>query len=243
MTSFTIRLAGTAIKIHGGYLETKEFCRDYLTGDRASMEVTITRKDIEYERERCEYTEMREGSSPVRHTGAYLETLALQRKIAEGMLEYDGLFFHGSAVAMDGNAYLFTAPSGTGKSTHTRLWRQLFGERAVMVNDDKPMLKCREDGIIVYGTPWMGKHRLGANIGAPLKALCILSRDNVNHVAPLTVQEAFPVLLKQSYRSGDPVRMEKALVLLERLVMQTALYRLGCNMEPAAAKTAYEGMQ
>ena len=77
---------------------------------------------------------------------------------------------------MDGQAVLFTAKSGTGKSTHTKLWRDLFGERAVMVNDDKPLLRILKDGVLVCGTPWDGKHRLSTNCALPLKAICILER-------------------------------------------------------------------
>ena len=106
----------------------------------------------------------------------YLETLAVYRKIAEKMIDYDTILFHGSVIAVDGIGYLFTAKSGTGKSTHTRLWRELFGERAVMVNDDKPLIKVSENGIIVYGTPWDGKHRLSTNTFVPLKGICFMSK-------------------------------------------------------------------
>ena len=96
-------------------------------------------------------------------------------RIADKVI-YDTILFHGSAVAVDGIGYLFTAKSGTGKSTHTRLWRELFGERAVMLNDDKPLIKVSENGIIVYGTPWDGKHRLSTNTFVPLKGICFMSK-------------------------------------------------------------------
>ena len=57
------------------------------------------------------------------------------------LLDFNGMLLHASAVMVDGKAYLFTAPSGTGKSTHTRLWLQQFGERAAILNDDKPALR------------------------------------------------------------------------------------------------------
>ena len=82
----------------------------------------------------------------------YLETLAVCRKIAERMPEYDTFLFHGSCIAVDGVGYLFTAKSGTGKSTHTRLWRELLDNRATMVNDDKPLIRIADDGLVIYGT-------------------------------------------------------------------------------------------
>ena len=66
---------------------------------------------------------------------------------------------------------MFTAPSGTGKSTHARLWREAFGERVVMINDDKPLLLVRPEGVTVYGTPFRGKHGLGGDRSAPLRAI------------------------------------------------------------------------
>ena len=104
----------------------------------------------------------------------YLETLAVCRKIAERMPEHNTFLFYGSCIAVDGAGYVFTAKSGTGKSTHTRLWRELLDNRATMVNDDKPLIRIADDDAIIYGTPWDGKHPLSHNIAVPLKAICIL---------------------------------------------------------------------
>ena len=159
------------------------------------------------------------------------------------MIDYDTILFHGSVIAVDGVGYLFTAKSGTGKSTHTRLWRECFGERAVMVNDDKPLLKITHNGVIAYGTPYNGKHRLGSNISVPLKAICILIRDTVNHIEPITRNQAYTKLLQQVYRPADGEKMMKTLDLLDRLADSIKLYQLGCNMDISAAQVAYEGMQ
>jgi hypothetical protein len=158
------------------------------------------------------------------------------------MLDYDTLLFHGSVVSVDGEGYLFTALSGTGKSTHTRLWRQVFGQRAVMVNDDKPLLKFTDSGIDACGTPWNGKHRLGSNIQVPLKGLCILSRGSENRIRPISPREALPFLLQQCHRPQTPLAMARVLTLLDRLTTLTGLYSLECNMDPEAAEVAYRGM-
>ena len=172
-----------------------------------------------------------------------LELLAVYRRIAEQMPFRDTFLFHGSAVAVDGAAYLFTARSGTGKSTHTRLWREMLGDRAVMVNDDKPLIRLTEDGAVVYGTPWNGKHRLGANISVPLKAVCILERAKQNTIRAITREEAFPMLIQQSYRPLDPAALAKTLSLVDRLSRTVSLYRLGCNMDPEAAELSYNIMK
>ena len=96
---------------------------------------------------------------------------------------------------MDSNGYLFTAPSGTGKRTHVRIWRQYFGDRVWMIDDDKPLLQINDSEIIVWGSPWNGKHRLGRNASAPLKAAIFLTRDTTNHIEPLETADAFEVLM------------------------------------------------
>ena len=163
-------------------------------------------------------------------------------RIADKVI-YDTILFHGSAVAVDGIGYLFTAKSGTGKSTHTRLWRELFGERAVMVNDDKPLIKVSENGIIVYGTPWDGKHRLSTNISVPLKAVCVLERSEENRIERVTADSVYDMLVQQVYRPQNPQRLLKTLQLIDVLSENAELYRLGCNMDISAAETAYNAMK
>lgn len=240
---FTIKLAGHAIGIEALFQSTKEFCRDYLIAEPAEWTVTVTPEDITYEHRKSAEEDAYEGIAVRHFSDAYLETLAVYRKIAELMIEDNILLFHGSVVAVDGEAYLFTAKSGTGKSTHTSLWRKYFGERAVMVNDDKPLIRIAEDGVIAYGTPWDGKHHLSNNIAVPLKAVCYLKRDVNNHVEPLPAKEAWPILRQQSYRPTGVEKMVKTLKMLDLMIHKVGLYTLGCNMDIEAAKVSYEGMQ
>lgn len=237
------RIAGKVVEVNSMHDKVHEYCADYVTEDPADYSVVTTQADVEYERAKSKSETEFEGGQPVEYPDDYLEELAVYRKIARKMLDYDVLLFHGSVIAVDGKAYLFTAKSGTGKSTHARLWRKYFGERAVMVNDDKPLLGIQGDCVIAYGTPYNGKHRLGANIAAPLKAICILTRDEENHVEQITKGQAYAMLLQQSYRPEDEAGMRKVLTLLDALSERVKLYRLGCNMDLEAAKIAYEGMQ
>ena len=242
MTDFTIEIAGRTVLVCSMFPDTREFCAGYLSGGEPDFTVATTVEDINFEREKSAREDRLEGLPVREHSDAYLETIAVQRKIAEALFDYDTLLFHGSVVAVDGQAFLFTAKSGTGKSTHTRLWREVFGERAVMVNDDKPFLRCTEDGVLAYGSPWNGKHRLGANICVPLKAVCILERGAENQIQKIAPEDALFMLLQQSNRPRDPSRMPKYLDLLDRLARSVEFYRLHCNMDPQAAITAYEGM-
>jgi len=156
------------------------------------------------------------------------------------MVDYDTLLCHGSVVAVDGEAYLFTAKSGTGKSTHSAYWREIFGERAIMVNDDKPLLKISDGEVLACGTPWDGKHHLSTNICLPLKAICVLERGEEDNIYPISFREALPTLLQQSYR---PRKLGKYMELIDRLGSKVKFYRLSCTMNPGAAKLAYEAMK
>lgn len=243
MTEFTIALAGRRISVSALFEGTRQFCQEYLAEGEADFSVTVTPADIAFERQKSEREDLVEGIPVRQFPDWYLETLAVYRKIAEKMLDYDTLLFHGSAISVDGEGYLFTAKSGTGKSTHSRLWRQTFGDRAVMVNDDKPLLRVVEDQVLVCGTPWDGKHRISTNICVPLKGICILSRAQENHIEPVEMPRALPMLLQQSYRPNDPAGLAKLLSLLDKVSKRTGLYSLGCNMEPEAAIVAYNGMK
>lgn len=246
MKPFSIALADKKIELHVLHSYIKDYCKEYLINgtenNPVDFSIEILPSDIDFECQKSAHEDEIEGI-PIRHfSDEYLETLAVYRKIAEKMIDYDTLLFHGSAIAVDGLGYLFTAKSGTGKSTHTRLWREQFGSRAAMVNDDKPLLKITDHGVTVYGTPWDGKHRLSSNISVPLKAICILNRDSENHIEPVSKKDAWPMLLQQCYRPDDSVKMMKVLSLVDKLAEKVELYSLGCTMEPEAALVSYEGM-
>ena len=149
----------------------------------------------------------------------------------------------GEGIGLFRTEFLFTEKSGTGKSTHTRLWREYLGEKAVMVNDDKPMLKITDNGVIAYGTPYNGKHHLGCNMSVPLKAICILTRGEKNSIVRIDKKEAYAMILQQVYRPHDPLQMAKTLKLADRLAVNTELYRLACNMDIEAAEVAYNAMK
>ena len=224
--------AGKIVEVNSLNEAVHDFCAAYISEAPADFSVTTTQDDIEYERSRAEHPGFSDG---------YLEELAVYRKISEVMPTYDTILFHGSVIAVDGVAYLFTAASGTGKSTHVALWRKLFGDRAVMVNDDKPLLHIG-DVVTAYGTPYDGKHKLSNRISVPLKAICILERASENSIVPFSKSDAYAMLIQQAYRPNDVFALQKTLTLVDKMADKVGLFRLGCNMNIEAAKVAYDGM-
>ena len=242
MIHFTMQAAGCIAAVSALFESTRDYCKGWLCGGEPDFAVAISPEDIAFEREKSLQEDRLEGIPPRTFTDAYLEITAVQRKITEHLFEHDTLLFHGSVVAVDGAAYLFTAKSGTGKSTHTRLWREVFGERAVMINDDKPFLQIGEQGVTVHGSPWMGKHRLGCNAAVPLYAICILTRGQANRIEPLPAREAVPMLLQQTNRPLNRGMLPRYMHLLDELSKRVEFYHLACNMEPEAAIVAYQAM-
>ena len=174
---------------------------------------------------------------------ALLESLSLFRKLCHFALEsQDSIIFHSSAIAVDGKAYLFTAPSGTGKSTHTRLWRELLGDRAVMINDDKPIIRYTDGKFYVYGTPWTGKHNLGTNTRAEVKAICKISQAKENVIQKVSAGQMLITVMNQTMRPVEPKKMDKLLTLIDKMLSQVGLYSLGCTISLEGAKLSFETM-
>ena len=238
------RLADCNIAVTSLYRNVHSLCKDYSAeSDNIDFCVETCSSDIEYEKSRSARERELEGLNARSYSEGYLETLAVYRKIAEKLPEFNAFLIHGSCVSVDGEGYLFIAKSGTGKSTHTRLWREMLGEKAVMINDDKPLVRINGEEVRIYGTPWDGKHRLSSNSSVPLKGICLFERSEENFIVPVTSKEAYPMLLKQIYRPGDMTALNKTITLTDKTAETVPLWRAGCNMKPEAAEITYKAMK
>lgn len=170
------------------------------------------------------------------------EYLATGVSFYRQLLRYDGMVIHSSAVVVNGRAYLFTASSGTGKSTHTALWVRMFGDNAFILNDDKPALRL-EDGVwYAYGTPWSGKHDKSTNARVPVGGIACVERGIHNEIEPLSEKDALLAILRQTGRPKDAESRIQLLGLLDKLITMVPIWKLRCNMEPEAAIVSYEAM-
>lgn len=158
------------------------------------------------------------------------------------LLRFSGLLMHASCVEKDGYAYLFSAKSGTGKSTHTALWRKAF-ENTRIINDDKPALRKIDGRFCACGTPFSGKYDISKNVQIPVRALVFLQRGTENKIEPLSPEKAIPLFLSQTLR--PPVRdaMDRMLGILGELLETVPVFRLTCNMDASAAHTAFDGIE
>lgn len=159
------------------------------------------------------------------------------------LLRFDGMLLHASAAVVDGKAYLFSAPCGTGKSTHTALWRKTFGaDRVQILNDDKPALRLEDGQWYAYGTPWSGKTDQNLNLRVPLAGICFLSQARENRIRPYGGVKAIFSILEQTARPRGGESRGRMLELIDKLLQTTPVWWLECNMEPEAARLSYETM-
>ena len=233
MFTFRIELAGSVAEIHALHAGTHSLCRDYITDKPAEFSITVTETDLEEERR------LATADDP---SAQGLEYMAVYRKLCTELAYKDTVLIHGSCISVDGQAYLFCAPSGTGKSTHTKLWRQYLGERAVMINDDKPLVRVSGDSVMVYGTPWNGKHRIGCNTSAPLMSICFLDRGIINTIEKTSQKDILPSLLKYTFRPQDPSGTFHILCTAEKIAGMCDFWSLKCNMDQEAAVISYTTM-
>lgn len=237
--TFTVKLADMHIQIESKYPELETVCKDYIV-EGVTPDVCVSWNEDEIQAEKQHETTS--NSSP-----AYLETLTALRKISELLPNYKRLLIHGAAITLDDTAYLFTAPSGTGKSTHIRLWRKHFGDRVDIVNGDKPFvsLDCDESGNVqprIYGTPWAGKERWQKNRNARLGAICFLCRGKENRIRKLAPSECLTMLFNQVYLPKDANAAQLTLALIDQLIQNVPLYFLECDISEDAVKCSFEGM-
>ena len=219
--TFTINMAGFYIKIKSISPRTCILCMNYLCDEDVipDIQVEITEDDI-----------LLECSGKIGNSSKLIsaENFAVYRKIVESLLDYSFLLMHGAVVAVGNSAYMFSAPSGTGKTTHIRKWLHNI-EDSIVVNGDKPLIKIEEKEIIACGTPWAGYEHMNTNVMVPLKAIAFLERSENNDMQELSFSQAYPYLIQQTHIPSDPQKARKTLELLSQLCGKLKFYKFRCN--------------
>ena len=159
------------------------------------------------------------------------------------LIDFDGILLHSSCVAVDGVAYAFSADSGTGKSTHTQLWLKHFGDRAHIVNDDKPAIRFIDGKVYACGTPWSGKYDYSTPEILPLGGICFLERSKTNQIKKADTSKAIYNIFSQTVRKLGPSKMEKLFDVLEKIFANVPIWELGCNISDEAVLTSYNAMK
>lgn len=224
------RLAGIPVQMNNRFPELEALCHEYMTEEAPEIILSVTQEEIEEERTK---------QADIFSDG-YLETICLYRKLALEMLKFDVFLMHASVIDVDGEGYAFLAKSGTGKTTQTRLWLEYFGDRARVINGDKPLIRLGAYGsFIAYGTPWCGKEGMGCNASVPLKALFLLERAPEPSCGPASQEYTVDHIFRQLLMPWQPDQMDRLFTLIDRLVETVPCYILRCNMELPSVEAAY----
>ena len=236
---------GTQVLARDGftvYREDDGAISRYTIGEKSGKRLHRCRVSADYTK--WDYTLLEDRRHPTL-TLTNFEYLYSGEAFANYLATQGGVVMHGSAIAFNGEGIVFSAPCGTGKSTHAGLWKQYFGEQVVHVNDDKPAIRFKDNVPYIYGTPWSGKTDINTNVSAPLKAIVFLAQAPQNRISLLSPAEAAMEIYYQTARPFyDEALALKILDTTDRLIQSVPVYRLECTISKEAVelvrKTVFE---
>lgn len=230
---FKIKIAELTVEMHSEFGYSEKKCADFIT-DSADTDI------VAYPM-----------AKPSRGTSEnvlvppkwYTEYIDLYRSIAEQLPNFGRFVFHGASVKAFGRGYVFTAPSGTGKSTHISLLMKHYKDQVSIINGDKPIICVKDGEAIVHSCPWAGKEDWRSNTSAPIGGMILLHRGLENRIRRIEPSEYFGELMKQIYIPQNGEMKLKALDLIDKLAKTVPFYLLECNISEEAAKTSFEIMK
>ncbi len=223
-------IAGLMVSMNVQYAFLADRAEKYLRDFDGEPDIIINPEPEKLQKMHEEYPSLTEGE---------VEYLATGGIFYFALLRYGGLMIHSSCIAFDGKAYLFTADSGTGKSTHTSLWQQYI-DGVTMINDDKPAVRLIDGRFYAIGTPWSGKHDHNCDVTVPIGGIVLLKRGTENKIYPAKSIETVPFFMRQTMFPSRPENADRLADLLDRLIEAVPIYKLECDMSEDAVKTSFE---
>lgn len=239
MKSFIIRVAGVNIQIIHQYRDVRKDFADYIIdADETDPDISISVSSHELFREM-------DGSifSYLFLNRSAAESVCLYRKMCLQLGKYDAFLIHASAVEYNGQAYLFSGPSGIGKSTHASLWKQVYGEAVHIINDDLPVVRRMDDGWYVFGSPRTGKRRIGENRSCKLQAIAFLEQSMHNEMRTIDAGKSLTLLMQQVLRPKNTAEMDHLLQLISLFLTDIPQFMLYCRPDTEAVELARETME
>lgn len=232
MYKFIIKLADLRIKICCYYKYCFDMCKDYLV-DGNDFDIEIIVDEEELIKEKKEFNNFDIG---------YIESLTVYRLIADKIPVYNRFLMHGAVITYDQMGFMFIAPSGTGKTTHIKLWKKYLGKHVDIVNGDKPILAIENNKIYAYGTPWCGKEKWHKNRRTILNGICFITQGKNNITRSINISQHFLKLMKQVYLSKDLTSMNYIFSCIDQLMKSVPFYILECDISEKAVKSSFEAL-
>lgn len=232
VNEFYIGISELCVRMNAKYPFAFHHCQDYIIEEKERVDIDAVADADEIAREMATYN--------VAHSEAYCESICLYRAIAEQLPMLDRFVFHGAAVSIGGRGFIFTAPSGTGKTTHIDLLLKNYPADVDIINGDKPIIYVTDVGARVCSTPWAGKEGMNKNTSAPLAGIVLLRRGCENSIKKIAPGDYFAAIMAQTYFPKNARARVATLDLLDRLARSVDFYLLECNVSDQAAKTSFE---
>ena len=236
-----MRLAGKNIEVECKNRREYAKCKPYLCAfETPDIVVRASQEEIKARQAKSEIMIGRPITDVDEIDG--IESQIIYEKIVEQLIRYDIFLMHGSVVALDDNAYMFTAPSGTGKTTRTQLWLQEYPS-SIIVNGDKPLIRIAENEVLACGTPWCGKEGWNTNVMIPLRAVFLLERvsdSEQSAIEEISFKSALPILLGQTYCPAGLNKVSTLIRLLKSLDTKVRFFRFRSAPTAESIRLAYE---
>lgn len=236
-----LRLVDFNIEIVCFYSNAFDFCKDYFSDfEKPDIRIIINSDDFDYEKQLfpkhiLPSIDIYDSRVAMTYDYSCLEPFIAYRKIANKLVKYSIILFHGAAIAVNNKCFIFTAPSGTGKTTHIKNWLKMIPGTYV-VNGDKPLINMNT--LMVYGTPWCGKENMGSNKAVPLSGIIVLKRAENNDIQNVSFKDVLPDIIQQTYIPEEKTAAIQVYKLLGNIT-NVSFYRLFCNMEEQSALVSY----
>lgn len=230
-------IAGLKVNIVNPHGRTEKQAVPYLAADQSEnqhIDITIDITDERIKEAMAEHPELRQDDWEYMLTGSDFYT---------ELINFDGILLHSSCIVVDDMAYAFSADSGTGKSTHTQLWLDYFGDRAYMLNDDKPAIRIIGSKVYACGTPFSGKYDYSTPKVVELAGICFLERSTENWIKQADTAKAVFNIFSQTVRKLNRDKMDNLFNVIEEIFAKVPLYELGCNISQDAMLTSYNAMK
>lgn len=237
------RITNQNIQITSIYGDIHERCMAFRVDAKPDYKIATTGADIDAQWEKLTNQDRAE-QPPIRSfSEAYMETRAIFDNIAESMPRFDTLVLHGSAVATNGQGFLFLSKRNMLKAFFANLWANSdIGGVSVLLNNDTSMIYLSEKEATVYSVPWYSGRASVVNQSAPLKAICLLESAKKNHIDQLDFHTSHSVLLRHSFSPIGEYARFKRLNLVNTLLKYVEMYRFECNMDSEAVPIGYHMM-
>lgn len=228
-----IKVAGKVISCGLRYDDTAGFLNGWITDEPAD---TYAEADVSMIDEILRIT-------PEVGSRSCAEFNALAYDVSRKLVPFGSVIFHGCAFIWRKKVWIFTAPSGTGKTTQYVQWKRRYGDEIEILNGDKPVIMVDGDSVYVSCSPWKGKERMGNPVSAPLGGIIILSQAEENTVTRLSVRAAAPSIYRRFVLYGtDSDEMKQVCAIEEKMLKSVPVWLLRNLGDLASAELTHDAL-